>query len=394
MKIPGKYLGVLFLLSVFASCSSDDSDNNPLPEADKCIEPAGSFPRYLNIPPEGDNGAYDPTLAGNPESGRVWMVFSRVFGPGGIGQVSTHLAYSDDNGSTWCYKNEINPSAKVAIADLPQEFRSVAVSAHWSHEVPSIAYVPNAPAEEKWQMTWHRYLHVVDAIQGNDDRQFAYGWIAMKTAGSPELLAQAPEIKLFSASGYYKDQATQTYNNSISGIPEIRFNELHPDLSGAVVLTESGMHVFGDELYISLLMGTLNGNFIVLVKQDNSGSWNYVNTLLRPENATFIDPSFTGFSATDIFRIDNKSYLLVSPVSELYEGLALYELNFETGTLRDEDNNGPDTLWTLRKTEGVDIFQSGVGTYDEMSFNSGILYGDAVLDSPQFRIFATGFIPN
>ena len=61
----------------------------------------------------GDNGSYDPTLAGDPTTGAVWMIFSRVDGRGGEGQVSTHLGFSQDNGHTWCYAMQINVSEKV-----------------------------------------------------------------------------------------------------------------------------------------------------------------------------------------------------------------------------------------------------------------------------------------
>ena len=36
-----------------------------------------------------------------------------VTGGGGVGFVSTHLAYSDDNGTTWCELGTVNPSESV-----------------------------------------------------------------------------------------------------------------------------------------------------------------------------------------------------------------------------------------------------------------------------------------
>ncbi len=386
--------GLIICISFCCTSCNDQSDSNrPQPAQPECITTEGNFPRFIELPPTGDNGSYDPTLAGDPVTGRVWMVFSRVDGAGGEGKVSTHLAYSDDHGTTWCYVNQINASEDVALNTLPQEY-AFAVSAHWSHEVPSIAYDPTANASERWKMTWHRYLHVNDGNLGNDDRQFAYGWIAMKTASSPELFTQSPEIKLFSAQGDYKDQETENYNNSINGLPEIKVNDLHPELASTALLTETGMHVFNNELYLSALKGDLvNGNGIILMKRTPSGNWEYVSTLLTSTDALTLNSSWTGFSATDLFQVENKAYLLVSPVSSLYEGLALFELDLNTGLLLDSDGNGPDTLWTLPKTSGDDIFQTGVGTYDELSFNSGILSGDALADVPQFRIYATGYKP-
>lgn len=385
-----RFIVVFGLLAQF-SCK-DDATDGVLPES-QCVTASGAFPQFINLPPVGDNGAYDPTLAGDPETGRVWMVFSRVSGAGGEGQVSTHLAFSDDHGSTWCYANEINASSKVELSQLPAEFTS-AVSAHWSHEVPGIAFDPDAATDQRWRMTWHRYLHVSDDVPGNDDRRFAFGWIAMKTASDPLLLATAPEIKLFSGLGYYKNAETEQYNNSIGGAPQMKLHELHPNLSGAVLFTEPGMQVYQNELYVSLLMGEVTvGNSVVLLKYNNSNSWSYVSTLLTPADAQTLNPQWTGFSATDLFIQDNQAYLLVSPVKEQYDGLLLFKLDLPNGKLFDATGNGPDIIWSLPTTSGSSVFQTGVGTYDSLSYNSGIIYGDALSVDPQFRIYASGFIP-
>ena len=388
------FLRYFLLISLLTQFSCKDDSAVIVPSSDQCVTNSGSFPRIIELPPVGDNGSYDPTLAGDPATGRVWMVFSRVSGAGGEGQVSSHLAYSDDNGSTWCYVNEINSSQKVDLSQLPAEFTTV-VSAHWSHEVPSIAFDPNAAVDQRWRMTWHRYLHVDDGIAGTDDRRFAYGWIAMKSASDPSLLTDSPEIKLFSGLGYYKDAETEQYNNNIGGSPQVRLHELHPDLSGAVLFTESGMQVYQNELYVSLLMGEVTvGNSVVLLKYDNSNSWRYVSTLLTPSDAQAMNAQWTGFSATDLFIQDNQAYLLVSPVEEQYEGLLLFKLDLLTGQLFDVDSNGPDIIWSLPTTSGSSVFQTGVGTYDSLSYNSGIIYGDALSIAPQFRVYASGFIPH
>lgn len=390
---------ILFFLLVVGllSCKKDEksaveqvvASNQPTTECTMAL--ANSFPELIELPPLGDNGAYDPTIAGDPLSGKLWMVFSRVEGLGGVGKVSTHLAYSDNNGSSWCYANQINSSEDVAIADLPSEY-SGAISAHWSHEVPSIAYDPNAPITKRWIMTWHRYLHVDNGVAGEDQRRFAYGWIASKTASSPSEFATMPEVKLFSAAGYYSTMAVKNYNDQIGGNPLVRFDQIHPDLSTAVVLTETGMHSYKGFLYMSLVMGNPSGNKVVLIKYSN-GQWQYVSTLLTPADAQAINSMWTGFSATDIFVKNDQPYLIVSPVANLYEGLLLFQLNLPSGTLVDLDSNGPDVIWSLAKTAGSDVIQTGVGTYDELSYNTGIIYGDAVNGQPQFRIFASGYIP-
>ncbi|MGB4973696.1 MAG: hypothetical protein WBO32_13610, partial [Cyclobacteriaceae bacterium] len=371
------YCRLFVLLSLLTQFSCKDDSPAIVPSSSQCVTSSEAFPQFIELPPVGDNGSYDPTLAGDPETQRVWMVFSRVSGAGGEGQVSSHLAFSDDHGSTWCYANEINSSQKVELSQLPNEFTS-AVSAHWSHEVPSIAFDPSAAVDQRWRMTWHRYLHVDDGVAGNDDRQFAYGWIGMKSASDPLLLAEAPEVKLFSGLGYYKDVETEQYNNSIGGLPQVRLHELHPDLSGAVLFTEPGMQVDQNELYVTLLMGEVTvGNSVVLLKYNNSNSWSYVSTLLTPADAQTMNPKWTGFSATDLFIQDSQAYLLVSPVEVQYDGVLLFKLDLPSGKL-DSTGNGPDIIWSLPTTNSSTVFQTGVGTYDPLSYNSGIIYGDAL----------------
>ena len=209
------------------------------------------------------------------------------------------------------------------------------------------------------------------------------------------LFAEAPEIKLFSGLGYYKNIETEQYNNRITGgVPLVKLHELHPDLSGAVLLTEPGMQVFQNELYVSLLMGNVTkGNSVVLIKYDATRSWNYISTLLSPADASAIDAKWTGFSATDLFLHDVQAFLLVSPVETNYEGLLLFKLDLVTGTILDINGNGPDIIWSLPRTSGSGVFQTGVGTYDPLSYNSGIIYGDAFSVAPQFRLYATGYVP-
>ncbi len=399
---------IVFLIigmALMSSCKDDEpiapdnSENTeePIemvdPNISECVTLTGNYPEFIELAPVGDNGSYDPTLAGDPNTGRVWMVFSRVLGRGGSGQVSTHLSYSDDGGITWCYLEEINPSEKVALSDLPEEF-ATAVSAHWSHEVPSIAYFPEAPVDQRWRMTWHRYLHVDTGIAGSDNRQFANGWIATRTASDPSLLALATEEKLFSAVGYYKTPETEAYNDEIGGKPQVLLHQLHPNLAGAIVFTETGMQAYEGNLYVSLVLGSPSaGNSVILIKLDQNQTWSYVNTLLTPTDAANINGQWTNFSATDLFVQNGQGYMLVSPAADLYEGVLLFKIDLETGILVDEDSNGPDIFYNLPKSNVSGIIQTGVATYDPLSINTGIIFGDAVNDEPQFRLYATGVIP-
>lgn len=386
---------IMWILSfiIFISCSDHESTDDPNfndPNAITILN--GDFPKPLNLPPGGDNGAYDATVATDPETGRVWMVFSRVVGPAGSGRVSTHLAYSDNGGSTWEYSGIINQAQEVSLDNLPIEF-SNAVEAYWQHEVPSIAYDSAAPADQRWRLIWHRYLHVDDGIAGNEDRKIAnYGWIATKTATSPTSLAIVAEEKLFSGLGYHFTQDIEDYNNSIVGVPQVKFHELSSSVSGSVALTEPGMTSFNGNLYVSMLSRTATDGYIELVKLNHSTQeWVHIATILDPDDAAMLNPQWQNFSATDLFLKESQAYLLVSPVITLYEGSLLLKINLENGSLVLDENGKPEIFWSQIKTEN--LIQSGVPTYDPGLTSTGILIGDVTFDEPQFKMYATGIAP-
>ena len=342
-----------------------------------------------------DNGLYDPTLAFDPATGRVWMVFSRVDGPGGQGQVSTHLAYSDDGGLEWCYEGLINQSDIVQPHERPGEYAD-AVSAHWSQEVPSIAYDPVAPEEERWRILWHRYLHVDDGIPANDDRRFPFGWIASRSASEPSLLASANEEKLFSAAAYHFSPAIESYNNNILDLPDVQLHTLHRDLADCLAFSEPGMQAYNEELYVSLVCARLEGrSSVILVRLDHeSQTWDYVSTLLTADDAQTMETNWQSFSATDLFAVEDKHYLLVSPVSNatnVYVGCVLFRVDLETGTVMRMDDGSLDDL--LRLPAGERVIQTGVCTFDPASTETGIIIGDAVWEEPQFQLYATGMFP-
>jgi len=394
MKTKNFITGLILSIGVLAltSCSKEDDTITPPGDTNEGITHLdGNFPEEINLPPGGDNGAYDPSVATDPMTGRVWMSYSRVEGQVGSGYVSTHLAYSDDGGATWNYSGLINQAEEVLPADRPSEFAS-AVSAHWNHEVSSIVYDSDAPSNERWRLIWHTYLHVDDGIAGNEDRKFTYGWIATRNASDPTLLASDTTKKLFSAMGYHISTDVESYNNSIDGgVPQVKLHELDPILSDVVAFSEPGMVSYNGDLYVSLSAVTMTDGKVILIKIDHtSGDWNYISTLLSPSDAQALNSNWNRFSASDLFIKGTQAYLLASPVITLYEGSMLFKLNLTTGEV--EKSGGiPNVIYTFEKT--TDAIQTGVATYDTGLTQTGIIIGDAVWDTPQFRVYATGVVP-
>ena len=162
---------------------------------------------------------------------------------------------------------------------------------------PALPTFAEAPMNERWRITWHRYLHVDDGVAGNDDREFAYGWIASKTASDPLLLADAPEQKAVSV----QEDTTKMLLRKLTMMPslvnrKVNVQSLHPDLARSLVLSEPGMQAFGGKLYVSLVSAHPEfGNDVILLSSTSTGSWSYVSTLLTPEDAAGLNAAWTNF---------------------------------------------------------------------------------------------------
>lgn len=204
----------------------------------------------------------------------------------------------------------------------------------WVNEVSQLIYDPGALATERWKILWHHYLTV------NGNRLFEHGWIAMKTASTPEALAAAPEIKLFGS--YLYDPGNNTAGGSsrspVGGAPLIQLDTLNSALN-TCLFTEPGMYAVNSALYLSLQCEHLSDSnrLIVLFKctspcdTGNAASWSYLGTLLqKTDAATFGFDS--GFAASGLFASAGGVYLVVTPVqtsgapwSNYYSGCRVFK---------------------------------------------------------------------
>ncbi|MEZ4370691.1 MAG: sialidase family protein [Polyangiaceae bacterium] len=388
--------GLVALLVVATGCGSDDApggggkDAGTDAPADVQVEAgvdaeadadvdAGEVCTTLDdsgvwLPDEG-NGAFDPSVATDPGSGRVWMAYSTLNGAAGAGKVSTWLVHSDDGGATWCGAARINAAEDVAAADRPPGHQSE--PSHWSHEVPALVIDPAAPATERWKLLWHRYLHAEDGDPTTDDRRFEYGWLAMRAAASPEALFSAPEQVLIAAEGYYFLSVIQSYNERF-GTPKHRLADAAPELKDCLLVTEPGAVAFNASLRLWLGCGSESG--IRIIALDLKGdTLTYLGAPLTSSDAQALDPALTGFNAADAFADENgQMHLLVSPIAnDLYRGCLLYDV--------DEGNlTGPPVL-VKQHTAGVPL--SGACAYDPGLTAAGTLFGEIHVETPQLRLF-------
>jgi hypothetical protein len=318
------------------------------------------------------------------------MAYSGVTGPAGSGLVSTHLAFTDDGGLTWCDGGFVNRATTVPREEQPP--RLAAANGHWSHEVAAIAHDPGASPEARWRLIWHRYLHIEDSDPATDDRRFEHGWIAQRTAATAEGLRTAPESKLFSSAAYHALPEVEAYNDAApGGAPERRFDR-DPDLGGCLAFTEPGMLAAGGDLYVALYcFRAATDQDIVLVRLSHAtGQWAYAGTLLTTRDAIAINPALVGFNAADLLSVEGTHRLLVSPtVGAGYLGCIDYEVDLAAARLRDLEGDGPDPLHAFPKNPDPGVFQTGACTYDERS-PLGLIVGDTYLSGVQFRLVATG----
>ncbi len=388
MMIGNRFLSMLMGLLVFpgfAACSGEAETEPPT-----CVTGSADFPRALALPNPEPNGVFDPNLAYDPDSGRLWMAYSGVTGPAGSGWVSTHLSYSDDSGLTWCHAGLVNPATLVPPAQMPSD--RTGPEGQWNHEVAAIEFDPGADPAQRWRLIWHRYLHIADDDLSTEDRLFQHGWIAQRTAASAEGLLDAPETILFSSLAFHVNAEIENYNLAAAGTePEKRFDQ-DPDLGTCLAFSEPGMLAYEGDLYIAMYcFRSAQQQDIVLVRLDHaSKQWSYVGTLLTSEHARAIDPALGAFNGADLFVRAGSYRLIVSPTAgQGYLGCLEYEVDLKNGTLTDSNGDGPDPLLAFPKNTNADVIQTGACSYHQES-QLGMIVGDTHLSGIQFRLVATG----
>lgn len=350
--------------------------------------------QQISFASQSEIGIFDPNLAAKPNDNHVWMSYSEVtqstlWPQQNFHVVSTKLAVSNNQGEDWLGVAVLNPAQDVTV-QLAAPFNA----GTWVSEVSSLVYDKAADDEEKWKLIWHHYLQI------NSDRKFEHGWFGYKSAASPQELATAEEIKLFSGFGY--DSINNTENSitqtPVAGTPKIMLSQLHDDLSACLIATEPGFYSTESSLYLSLNCIEINpsNNRIVLLScahpcdVSQPLSWVYVKTLLNNNDA--ISQGFERFSATDLFESNGNTYLWVTPVSsspfdEAYNGCVAYQFSdLTTGEL--VNVNGK--LKPVLQLDGLENTFYGACAYHQAAEKAGIIIGEVFPTQTEvFRMFKT-----
>lgn len=333
--------------------------------------------RYeLTLPGAGDHGIFDPSLAADPDTGRIWMACSAVdhLLCSNSKAISTRLAWSEDAGKTWVDCGVFLNQAEDITLPGP-------VYATWEYEVASLCRDPGAPANARWKLFFHRYLAVGEA------RLFQYGWIGMKSAATPEGLTNSSESKLITGSIYSNEADVWL------GPPLLELHNLHADLAGCVAFSEPGAFATASALYLCLLgaEGASTNGRIVLIRSNHGGAWEYLGSFLVNTND---GPALGchGFSAPALYEKNGTRYLLVTPqTNDRYLGTRIFRIaDLDTATLV-RDGTVPRTITTIPGTTGS---HRGAAAWIPEATGCGVLYSEVLVQEPLFfRIYASGVNP-
>ncbi|MBU1425850.1 MAG: glycoside hydrolase [Gammaproteobacteria bacterium] len=342
-------------------------------------------PERITFAGVGAHGIFDPSVARDPASGRIWMSYSAVdpsalWPTQNIIVVATRLAYSDDNGKTWTDSGAIISD----YLDVTIPLAAPDNAGTWVNEVSQLVYDPGATPNERWKILWHHYLLI------NNVRHFEHGWLGMKMAGTPEGLAAAQEVKLFAGNLYNSDNDTQNgiTRSPLGGAPLIHLDtELDPALN-TCLFSEPGMYASGSALYLSVLCVKYPGfsHSIALLKCDSpcttgsAASWSYLGTVLQDSDAAAIGFD-TGFSASGLFESAGSMYLVATPVQtagapwpDYYSGCRVYRFSNIDSALLQTSGSQPALIGSVHGTAGS---FNGACAYNASANMSGMLYSEA-----------------
>ena len=355
-----------------------DANIDSPPDAPACVATVGN---RIRLPGTGDDGEFDPSLAVEPGTARVWMAYSSTSREAsGLVRVSTRLAYSDDAGAMWCDGGTINPS--IVEPTPPPEY--AAHVAYWNHEVSDLVYDSSAPPARRWLLVWHRVLTVDDRAPVH--LKVEYSWIAARAAASPLALAAAPEEKLAAGAAYAATGAIAAYNNARGGAPAVRIDQLDAAAATCAGITEPATHVSDAGLQLALYCasGAPATSAIVLVQRAN-GVWSFRSRLAGLAEAQAFNAALNGFSAPEIVVRGAATWLLLTPtVDNVYGGCLGYALDLDTATIASAPGFGISAQTSF----------GGACTFHESLGARGALYSEAHLgEQPTFHMISTGTAP-
>ncbi len=304
-------------------------------QAEKPASPALPQRLFADI---GARGVFDPSVTEDPGTRRLWMSYSSF-------EVSAHsqsgvnlrIAFSDD-GENWQDAGVVQKFTDVTAGpltatDAGEDYVEQGSKGTWQNGGSTLVYDDRAPVDQRWKLFWQQALWVDDV-----PRYASYSWIALKMADSPENLAHAPPIKLFT--GYMARTAGESADapvaSPIPGPPAIQLDKRDAQL-GACMFGQPSAVMAPDGLYLALdcaWLGTRTLLHTVLLRCTYPGcvpteaaAWRAVGRLTEPRDGPMLDERYAGFGGTALVEKDGRYYLIATPITSAgnrYDGCNVY----------------------------------------------------------------------
>ncbi|HKE93165.1 MAG TPA: hypothetical protein VKB34_02575 [Povalibacter sp.] len=300
---------------------------------------AGSLPQRPILLGVGARGVFDPSVTEDPETHRLWMSYSSFdVSLHSTSGVNLRIASSDD-GETWRDVGVVQGFTDVVVgplgatAEVEESYVEEGSRGTWQNGTSTLVYDEHAPRNQRWKLFWQQALWVDDA-----PRYASYSWIALKMADSPENLAQAPPIKLFT--GYMArsagESAAAPAMSPIPGPPAIELDKRDSQL-GACMFGQPAALSAPDGLYLALdcaWLGTRALLHTVLLRcaypgcvPTDAATWRVAGRLTEPRDGPQLDKQYVGFGGTSLVENGGHYYLLATPIaseSHRYDGCNVY----------------------------------------------------------------------
>lgn len=368
-------------------------------------------PNRITFDGAGTLGIFDPSIARDPGSSRMWMSYSAVdqsafYSPAVYWAVSICLAYSDDNGSSWRDAGHVvAPYTEQRVGPVVDPAIAADSPSLWQSETSSLIYDPGAAAAERWKIIWFQYLHA------NTMSYFVnYSWIAMKAAATPAGLVSATPVKLFGGFGI-KPEGSNTglpIYSPIAGAPALQLNtDLTKTVGGAnladldkCIFAEPGLHASSSAVYLAMFCADATTDpiteYLVYFRCSNpcdmtqATSWEYLGRLLTPADAA----AATGedhFQAPSLVEKGSSIYLIVTPVNttsgNLYYGCRVYKLVSIDGNALERDAGNLVEYGVINGQ--VSIHSGACDAYDGLQGGIMISLFNPLNTPETFRIYKT-----
>ncbi len=257
-------------------------------------------------------GIFDPSLLYPVGAPGGVLSYSSV----GADAVHTRIALTLDKGATFTYVAEPNVVTPITVdtTDTAACGAASCTGVLW-HEVSSIVADPADPdPSRRFKLFMHSYV----SLANGSKLQRGWGYLGLQTAPKPEGPWSAEQKALG-----WKSDSTFSSTGAAQLLSDI------PGIADCAIVTEPGAMIASDGLYlalgcISLVASPSRIKIVLLRSTDSAASFRFVSTLVDFTDAPCLDGTLPHVQGPDLFTALGKTYVSVTPVGPVTNGLGTY----------------------------------------------------------------------